>query len=412
MTNSTRKLGHLFKRDVAGKYISAKSKRPGIFWLETLDNGKRLRQRLEVNGQPVRDLEVAKREQLRIRAPFLTRDRLTITQAMLAAIAEQENTLQTQTAAAMQQLTIADAWAAYENAPNRNENSEDTRRHYLAVWQNFRQWLQKHHPEAVLMSDVSESIAGDYVIFLRGENFSANTFNKHVGFLRMLFNLLARRANIVQNPFADIARKKLHGNSRRALMPSEISDLLKNSEGELQILFLIGICTGLRLGDCATLRWDEINLEQAVIRRVMRKTQNSSGKEIIVGIPKCLMKALNNCLKHSEYVLPVTADKYSTRKGQDVLTREINKVFVKAGIQTQRKEPGKRAIIEVGFHSLRHSYISFHAVAGTPQVMIQENAGHENPAMTEHYTHIPASEARKMASVIDATFSGNGILLI
>ena len=61
---------------------------------------------------------------------------------------------------------------------------------------------------------------------------------------------------------------------------------------------------------------------------------------------------------------------------------------------------GKRAVVLAGFHSLRHSFVSMHAQAGTPQAVLQKLAGHGNPIMTEHYTHISEATARQSAAAL------------
>ena len=61
---------------------------------------------------------------------------------------------------------------------------------------------------------------------------------------------------------------------------------------------------------------------------------------------------------------------------------------------------GKRAVVEVGFHSLRYSYVSHNAEAGTPAAVIQRNAGHSNPAMTAHYVKISDRAAVEYANVL------------
>lgn len=58
-------------------------------------------------------------------------------------------------------------------------------------------------------------------------------------------------------------------------------------------------------------------------------------------------------------------------------------------------------MVEVGFHSLRHTYVSLHAERGTPQAVVQAIVGHGNPAMTNHYTHIGEETARRVAGVIE-----------
>jgi len=38
---------------------------------------------------------------------------------------------------------------------------------------------------------------------------------------------------------------------------------------------------------------------------------------------------------------------------------------------------------------------------GTPQAIIQDAAGHANPAMTEHYVHISPEAARRAAAALE-----------
>ena len=50
-------------------------------------------------------------------------------------------------------------------------------------------------------------------------------------------------------------------------------------------------------------------------------------------------------------------------------------------------ETSRRAVVEVGFHSLRHSFVSLCAANRVPQVAIQDLVGHGSPAMTALYSH-------------------------
>ena len=105
-------------------------------------------------------------------------------------------------------------------------------------------------------------------------------------------------------------------------------------------------------------------------------------------------------------------NKYSLRPG---ITKQIRKHFEACGIQCHKDgtgkkviggeviKTGKRAVVEVGFHSLRHTYVSLHAERGTPAAIIQGNVGHGSPAMTAHYTHISDSAAVEVAQVLDFT---------
>jgi len=71
-TRNIRGLGSLYKRCSNGKDYPPTSKKAGVFWLKYVENGKRYRIPLEVDGKPVMNHDMAKVEQLRLRAPSLS----------------------------------------------------------------------------------------------------------------------------------------------------------------------------------------------------------------------------------------------------------------------------------------------------------------------------------------------------
>ena len=101
---------------------------------------------------------------------------------------------------------------------------------------------------------------------------------------------------------------------------------------------------------------------------------------------------------------------------QSIVIEKIRTVFRRAGIAMReegtggsyRYEDGKsiyvkgerRAVVRYGFHSLRYSYISHNAEAGTPMGIIQRNAGHSSRMMTEHYLKISDAAARQYADAL------------
>ena len=109
--------------------------------------------------------------------------------------------------------------------------------------------------------------------------------------------------------------------------------------------------------------------------------------------------------KENDYVLPKLAERYVNNPGY--VNSVAIKVFKFNGFETSKKIEGvqrkKKANI-YGFHSFRHSFVSFCAKAGVPLAVVQSIVGHGNPAMTRHYVHID-NEAVKQA--INALPQGN-----
>jgi hypothetical protein len=66
---------------------------------------------------------------------------------------------------------------------------------------------------------------------------------------------------------------------------------------------------------------------------------------------------------------------------------------------------GKRAVIEVGFHSLRHTFVSLCRESNAPLAVVESIVGHSNPAMTRHYTHIGELAAGRAVALLPSVIS-------
>lgn len=64
------------------------------------------------------------------------------------------------------------------------------------------------------------------------------------------------------------------------------------AKGEMRRLLALGIYTGLRLGDVATLRWGEVDLVRGIIRRVPNKTSRRNTKPVLIPIHPSLRAML------------------------------------------------------------------------------------------------------------------------
>lgn len=231
----------------------------------------------------------------------------------------------------------------------------------------------------------------------------------------MFFDVLSKSARLTENPFGSIQRRKLQTNSRRVLTLEELVKVITKAEGELKLLFQIGTFTGLRLGDAATLQWEEIDLDKKLIKRIPRKTASRSRKQVILGISHPLHEALSEVAlaQRTGYVVPYFAERYQKPNGTGNVTRIIQKHFLACGIRVHAEGTGyqyhyegkikktnknKRAIVEVGFHSLRHSWVTYNAMNGAPMAVIQSAVGHANPAMTNYYVHTTEKAALEVAN--------------
>ena len=334
------------------------------------------------------------------------RSRLDARQGELAKTAEAE----------AGQLSVANAWQKYLAASNRPDSGEETLRLYAGQWQRFASWMSENHPDQPALRTVTPEFADAYAANLAAAC-SPSTFNKHIALLSLVCRVLAKPAMIAVNPFGEVRRKRAVQHGRRELTVEELRRVCTEATGELRTLLALGTYTGLRLGDCATLNWSECDIVQGLIRRIPNKTARRNPKPVLVPIHKVLAAVLAETPEQARrgYVVPEFAAMY--RHAPDSLTYRIQKHLMACGVRTQaegtgvvwdigkdgkkhKRHTGKRAVVEVGFHSLRHTFVSLCRESGAPLSVVEAIVGHSNPAMTRHYTHTGEAAARSAIALL------------
>lgn len=388
-------------------------KRGKSYYVQYYVNGKEFKRSLkDDNGKPINNIRDAEKAKDIIIKPYAAKDETQLRQQAVDALKSAEKKAEDAVELLKVHVTIANGWQEFYNSQSRKDTGEETLINYSRHYNKFQAWLNENYPDLKFLKDVTHETASKFVTYIKSCGFSKNTINKYNGFLKLFFNILIKDEKLNSNPFQSVKRLKQKSNSRKALTKEQIYLLLKTATGELALLLGLGYFTGLRRGDCCTLRWDEVDMKKGIIIRIPNKIQNRADdpEPVKIGINELLYNALADIPEdqRTEYVLPQMAEAYNNHK-RDRINRMITKIFRECGINTQKAGTGegtdKRAIVEHGFHSLRFSYISHHAEAGTPQAVIQKNAGHKNPAMTEHYTRISDSAAINVSNVLKLTDS-------
>ena len=296
-------------------------------------------------------------------------------------------------------LPLADVWLEYVKSPNRNELAQATLNGKRVVWMQFAKWMEHFYLPVKDLAGITSDMIAEYLACARAE-VCASTYNSRVCILREIFRTLAQKAGLEEDPWEGVRLRPDDSHSRRELTMGELRRLLAAARDEWRTLFLIGIYTGLRLGDCCRLDWSQISLAQGVIQVVPRKTRRHHQRLVTIPIHPALGRALleqtvvdESCscrpdcnLNRSGPVLPTIAEMYARSRWQ--VSQQLSRIFRQANIQTSVRLEGRRHLTpEATFHSLRHTFVSFAANAGVPLHVVQSIVGHESTAMTRHYYH-------------------------
>jgi integrase len=306
-------------------------------------------------------------------------------------------------------IAVGDVWGRWiANSNKEYDPKPKTLLGYEAIWKRFKSWIASRNLH--FLHEITADHAGEYADNLWKSKVSASTYNQHIKFLRSLCNTLELEAGLVGNPWARItSTKKNLGGGRRNLTLDEIQTVLARADGNLRSLLIVGLFTGLRLADVVNLKGENIDHNPfppdtgprpGFIVVKPRKTERVNK---IVEIPMhpslaSLLRDLKKQLKEG-YLFPEAQALHATDQGS--LSTRIQAFFESCGIKTNEEIGAghrRRAIVRVGFHSLRHTFVSLCAKSGAPLHVVQKLVGHGNPMLTsDKYLHI--DKADKQAAI-------------
>lgn len=187
--------------------------------------------------------------------------------------------------------------------------------------------------------------------------------------------------------------EKTEVREKHALSPEQVSQLLGILREPFRTMFLVGILTGLRVGEILELRWSDVELPSEQIRvqqacyRGDLGSPKTKGSRRPVPLPKPLTAALTR-LKEGSKQEPEDTLVFHAASGKpysdtNLLHRELKPAGQQVGAPW------------LNWHTLRRTHCTLFQVAGGSLRDAQAQLGHTKTSTTlEHYT-IPIDEKRR-----------------
>ena len=177
----------------------------------------------------------------------------------------------------------------------------------------------------------------------------------------------------------------------RSLSEGEEEKLLQCCSTYLQDLVRFAINTRLRLGEILNLRWEEVDLEHAVITILVRKNR----RMLEVPLNDTALAVVNGWrgLQKCEYVVynPETGGHWKD------LWLGLKKACRKTGLN------------DVTWHTFRHTFASRLTRNGADLVTVKELLGHSSLSVTMRYAHTNRDAKRRAVGFIAGR---NGVNLV
>jgi integrase len=253
--------------------------------------------------------------------------------------------------------------------------------------------LKKFNPR-LRFSELNEINYNRFIDFMNAQKYSANYTGATVNRLRIIFND-AYKKNILRH--TDWQRwKRLNEEVYKVYLTEEEIQRIYNLSipkdyARVRDLFIVGCCTGLRVGNYLTLD-PKININNGYIHAVV----NKNGPRVMIPVHWMVSEILAKC---NGLPKPVSEQRLNKKIKEICRAAKITQP-----VQWYRNEGGKRVIYTtekcdlVTSHTARRSFATNLYLRGENPKVIMAVTGHTTVEMFFRYIKITAEESSKRLS--------------
>lgn len=292
----------------------------------------------------------------------------------------------------------------------------------------YRNYVLNSDIALVKVADFKSIIIQKYYNKLVSDNKTDSQINNLHKILKKFFNYALNEGYIIRNPCSGIKYKSINSSNKEVevFKDEEIRELVSSIKGNrIKVVILLALGTGLRQGELLALTWDDIDLNNCVLKvdksikqvTVIHNSDKRHFETIIsapktknavreVPIPSSLIKELKkqkvmqneDRLKAGSSYDKDSAFVFTTELGHPIdarnLTRAYKRAIKKAGIPYRK------------FHALRHTYATKLFEQNAPLKTISMLLGHSSIKITaDTYTHVMPKEKTKVVENLNILFN-------
>ena len=199
-----------------------------------------------------------------------------------------------------------------------------------------------------------------------------------------------------ENPVRRVKKPRTDNRRMRFLSRQEAFALLEEIRPRSQDLYdscLLSLFCGLRAGEIYALHWGDICFEGGEI--FIRDPKNGYNRYAYMTTEVRTMLRRRFCGQtRNELVFPANTGSKRVQASK-LFERCVNTLGLNDGYTDRRQR--------IVFHSLRHTFASWHVEQGTPLYQVGALLGHRSPQMTQRYSHLSPDAIRKAALTLEGS---------
>jgi integrase len=297
-------------------------------------------------------------------------------------------------------------WSEHWLENKTGSSTEATMVRYRQVLKDFGEQLGER-----VTAPLASITTNDVVKFrdkLRQEGRAVSTCNMVVKkILSVPFESARKLGHIPLNPVAGVEHlreessrgRKSKRSIREPFTPAELKAIIGKAKGDWKGATILGVTTGLRLGDVVNLRWENVNLESQLISVTTQKT----GEDVLLPIHADFAAFLKDHTKGigKAFVFPTLAGKGTG--GKNGLSGRFRSIMEAAKVKEKSIEASGeagRTRNSKGFHSLRHTFNSLLLNSGVSDEIRKKLTAHQDDRIHEIYSHFDIKTFREAVEKI------------
>ena len=289
--------------------------------------------------------------------------------------------------------TLSDAITRYKETVLSQAGKEKTkidRIHHLAWWEERIGEHPLHEITALLIEECIDELGKTKS--RHGKTRKPATLNRYLASLSPVLSKSVKWGWLNRNPVGDVERPKESRPRQRFLTESEIADVRKacslSRNKDLELIFMLAICTGMRRGEILNLKYGDIFLHNRTIS--IKDTKN--GESRAAGISDALYPLLSEKLKVRPIDTPLLFPAH---------TDPLKPMNIKQSWATALKNAG---VTDYTFHDNRHTAASYFAMDGASAIQIASILGHKSLQMAKRYSHLSSRAEFEVVNKMNARF--------
>ena len=288
-----------------------------------------------------------------------------------------------------------------------------TQKRYRAVFDKFLPFAKSRG--VTVWNGTTRQLLTDYSAHLESIDYAHKTLVNELTTLKQTVKWLIKEGHLRGMQPIELRLRKAESEPAYCYRAEEVNAMIRHCRDKQELSWLVNViialaCTGLRIAELASLRWSDVDLENARLTLTdesglpgkasagRSRRELKSGRSRSFPIHADLMEVLRSIPRRDRYI-------FHGPRGGRLKPDTVRRILVREVIEPLAKRfptgDGEKGFANGRLHSFRHFFCSTCANNNVPERVIMDWLGHADSGMIRHYFHLHNDEARRRMDSLD-----------